>query len=50
MFDGIFGNQLQWHFHVLILINRCFDIHFLDVGAKKFGIGCADNAVPHDIR
>jgi hypothetical protein len=32
-------------FYVLILIKRCFEIHILDVGTAKFGIGHADNVV-----
>jgi hypothetical protein len=50
MFNDIFGNWLQWHFHVLISIKRCFKIHILDVGAAEFGIGHADDAIPHDFR
>ncbi len=48
MFDDIIKYQLQWHFHVLVSIKRCFDIHILDVRAAKFGIEHTDNAVPHD--
>ncbi len=50
MFGDIVGYQLQWHFHVLVSIKRCLEIHILDVSATKFAIGRADNAVPHDFR
>jgi hypothetical protein len=50
MFDDIFGNWPQWHLHILILIERCLEIHIVDGGTAKFGIGRADNAVPHDFR
>ncbi len=48
MFDDIVGYQSQWHCHVLVLIERCFEIHILDVGTADFGVGRTDNAVPHD--
>ncbi len=50
MFNDIVKYQPQWRFHVLVSIERCFEIHIPDVGAAKFGIGHADNAVPHDFR
>ncbi len=50
MFNDIVGNLPQWHFHTPTLIKRCLEIHILDVGATKFGVGHADNAVPHDFR
>ncbi len=48
MFNDIIRYQLQWHFYVLISIERCFEIHILDVCTAEFGIGHTDNAVPHD--
>ncbi len=50
MFNDIVRNQSQWHFHVLILIERCFEIHIFNVGTSAFGIVHADNAVPHVFR
>ncbi len=50
MFDDIIGYQLQWHFHVLVLIERCFEIHIFDVCTAKFDVGHTNNAVPHDFR
>jgi hypothetical protein len=50
MFDDFTGYQSQWHFHVLVLTKRCFEIHILDVSTAELGIECAENAVPHDFR
>jgi hypothetical protein len=48
MLDDIDGYQLQWHFNVLVLIERYFKIHILDIRVAKFGAGRTDKPVPHD--
>ncbi len=33
--------------HVLLLIDRCFEMHVFDVGATKFGSWGTDDTVPN---
>ena len=48
MCDDVIGEKRQWHLHILISIERCFEIHILDVGATELGSRGANHAIPHD--
>ena len=47
MFNDVVWEKLEGHSHVLISIERRFEIHVFDIGATKFGSRCADYTVPH---
>ncbi len=48
MCDDVFGEKRLWHLHILISIERRFEIHILDVGATQLGSRGANHAIPHD--
>ena len=48
MCNDVVGDQAHGHFHVLVTVERRFEVHVFDVGATKFGTGRAHDAIPHD--
>ncbi len=48
MRNDVVREKRQWHLHILILIERHFEIHILDVGTIELGSRGANHAIPHD--
>ncbi len=40
----------QWHFHILVPVEGCFEVHVLDVGASKAGTLGADGTVSEEVQ
>ena len=47
VFNNVIWEELEGHLHVLISIERRFEIHVFDIGATEFSSRCADYTVPH---
>ncbi len=41
----VIWDELEGHSHVLVLIERCFEINVFDVGTTKFGSWGTDDTV-----
>jgi hypothetical protein len=48
MHDDVVGEKRKLHLHILISIERHFEIHILDVRATELGSRGANHAIPHD--
>jgi hypothetical protein len=47
VFNDVIWEKLDGHLHVLISIEKCFEIHVFGIGATKFGSWGTDDTVPH---
>ncbi len=45
MVDDVLWEKGHWHFHILIPVKGCFEVHIFDVIASKTGPFGADDAV-----
>ena len=46
--DDFLWNVFQWHFHALMLVQRCTEMHVFNVNAHAFAFASGEDMVPMD--